>query len=112
MVVGCNRDHAGTQPLNMNIGPSFFSEVLITASVDCDNGVLVEKSRQEDHRTHGGSRTRGVHDAALFSTVSKGSTSVISATYNVPLAHLQVSIQSSRQSPAQVSALQAHIPGL
>jgi len=39
IVVGCNLDHAGTQPLNMNIGPSFFNEDLITASVDCDNGV-------------------------------------------------------------------------
>jgi len=33
-VVGWSRVKAGIQPLNMNIGPSFFKEVLITASVD------------------------------------------------------------------------------
>jgi hypothetical protein len=35
MVVGCSRVHAGSHPLNMNIGPSFRREVLITPSVDC-----------------------------------------------------------------------------
>jgi hypothetical protein len=35
MVVGCNRVHAGTHPLNMNIGPSFRREVRITPMVDC-----------------------------------------------------------------------------
>ena len=34
IVVGCRRVHAGTQPLNMNIGPSFLKDVLITCSVD------------------------------------------------------------------------------
>lgn len=103
MVVGCNRDHAGTQPLNMNIGPSFFSEALITASVDCGDWRLIEKSRQEVHRTHGGSWARSIHNATLCSTVSEGG--VISDTYDIPLGHLQVSIQSSRLSPAQASAL-------
>jgi hypothetical protein len=35
IVVGCKRDHAGSQPLNMNMGPSVWSEVRMTASVDC-----------------------------------------------------------------------------
>ena len=34
IVVGCSRIQAGTQPLNMNIAPSFLSEDLITPSVD------------------------------------------------------------------------------
>src|SRR6266478_172957 len=35
IVVGCNLTQAGTQPLNMNIGPSLRNEFLITCSVDC-----------------------------------------------------------------------------
>ena len=35
IVVGWRRDHAGTQPLNMNMGPSFANEFLITLKVDC-----------------------------------------------------------------------------
>ena len=34
MVVGCRREKAGSQPLNMNIGPSFLREVRITPRVD------------------------------------------------------------------------------
>jgi hypothetical protein len=41
MVVGCNRMNAGTQPLNMNIGPSFLREVLITPIVDCEEENMV-----------------------------------------------------------------------
>ena len=36
IVVGCSRDHAGTQPLNINIAPSFVKEFLITRRVDWD----------------------------------------------------------------------------
>ena len=35
IVVGWRRVHAGSQPLNMNIGPSFASDARITPSVDC-----------------------------------------------------------------------------
>jgi len=38
MVVGWRREKAGSQPLNMNIGPSFFSDVLITPRVELDPG--------------------------------------------------------------------------
>ena len=34
IVVGCRRVQAGTQPLNMNIGPSFFIDERMTAMVD------------------------------------------------------------------------------
>lgn len=34
IVVGWRRVHAGTQPLNMNIGPSFFIDCRMTARVD------------------------------------------------------------------------------
>jgi hypothetical protein len=36
MVVGCSRVKAGTQPLNMNMGPSALSEARITPIVDWD----------------------------------------------------------------------------
>lgn len=35
MVVGWRRVHAGSHPLNINIGPSLLSEARITPSVDC-----------------------------------------------------------------------------
>lgn len=35
IVVGWRRVHAGSQPLNINIGPSFASDARITPSVDC-----------------------------------------------------------------------------
>jgi len=41
IVVGCRRIHAGTQPLNINIGPSFFNEDLITPIVDWRENVSV-----------------------------------------------------------------------
>jgi hypothetical protein len=34
IVVGWRRVHAGTQPLNMNIGPSFAMDFRMTARVD------------------------------------------------------------------------------
>jgi hypothetical protein len=34
IVVGCSLIHAGTHPLSMNIGPSFFMDLLITSNVD------------------------------------------------------------------------------
>src|SRR3979490_929634 len=34
-VVGCSRNHAGTQPLNMNVAPSFAEESLMTRRIDC-----------------------------------------------------------------------------
>jgi len=38
IVVGCRRVQAGTQPLNMNMAPSFFKEALITPMVELDPG--------------------------------------------------------------------------
>lgn len=38
IVVGWRRDHAGSQPLNMNIGPSVAREERITPSVELDPG--------------------------------------------------------------------------
>jgi len=43
MVVGCSLIQAGTQPLNINIGPSLRNEFLITSSVD----YVTEIIRQE-----------------------------------------------------------------
>ena len=39
IVVGWRRDHAGSQPLNMNIGPSFANEARITPIVDLERSV-------------------------------------------------------------------------
>ena len=47
IVVGCRRVNAGTQPLNMNIAPSFLKELRITAMVDCLNSELVSGVRDE-----------------------------------------------------------------
>jgi formylmethanofuran dehydrogenase subunit E-like metal-binding protein len=38
IVVGCNLDQAGTHPLNINIGPSFCKDDLMTARVEFDPG--------------------------------------------------------------------------
>jgi hypothetical protein len=63
MVVGWRRDHAGSQPLNMNIGPSLANELRITPSVDFGNvSVVLSISRDI---THAGSRSRSIHDTAL-----------------------------------------------
>jgi hypothetical protein len=51
IVVGCRRIHAGTQPLNINIAPSFLSEDLITPSVDCGK-------KYKDKQIFGSDKTR------------------------------------------------------
>lgn len=38
IVVGCNRHHAGTHPLNMNIGPSVLMAVRMACIVDVEPG--------------------------------------------------------------------------
>ena len=43
IVVGCRRVNAGTQPLNMNIAPSFLKELRITAMVDYLKRELVSR---------------------------------------------------------------------
>lgn len=51
MVVGWRRDHAGTQPLNMNIAPSFLNEFLITANVDYERRISNEYVARKWGRT-------------------------------------------------------------
>ena len=68
IVVGCRRVNAGTQPLNMNIAPSFLKELRITAMVDCLNsesvsGVRDELGWEERYIWPG---TGGVHDSTLL----------------------------------------------
>lgn len=52
IVVGWSRVHAGTQPLNMNIAPSFFSEVLITPMVLFEPGPEAFIMRLCSERVH------------------------------------------------------------
>jgi hypothetical protein len=68
MVVGCRRVHAGNQPLNMNIAPSFFSDVRITARVDCIIKIMVSVMEWDsrENMTDVGTRARSVHDTALL----------------------------------------------
>jgi hypothetical protein len=69
MVVGCRRVQAGTQPLNINIAPSFFNELLITPIVDY---VMGEYSYHDEiTETYVGSWAGRIHDATLENDVNK-----------------------------------------
>lgn len=50
MVVGCSLIHAGTQPLSINIGPSFRMDLLINSNVDCGT-ISAQKDRKNTNYT-------------------------------------------------------------
>jgi hypothetical protein len=51
IVVGFRRVHAGSQPLNMNIAPSFLKELRITVIVDYVNINKEEEIVRDDLRS-------------------------------------------------------------
>jgi hypothetical protein len=65
MVVGWRRDHAGSQPLNMNIGPSVANELRITPIVDLNKVSAIRGQSISRIMTHAGSGSRSIHDTAL-----------------------------------------------
>ena len=65
MVVGCRRVHAGSQPLNMNIGPSFAKEARITPSVDLKEVSIIRERCNSRNMTYAGSGSGSIHDATL-----------------------------------------------
>lgn len=70
IVVGCKRVKAGTQPLNMNIAPSFLREERITARVDYEFKEDVSKWRRilgwDGEWTYIWAGAGSVHDSTLL----------------------------------------------